>query len=141
MSGRWQEIRTIFTEELRRGASRIWYRISTLTVPAVLVILVVAVPVIREVLSQDEDAGESVEQARTGIVDLSGIVSASEIAANADIRLIDDRDAGVAALVEGDISALFVVTEDYLQTGNVEWLHTSLGVAVALGGGRRRGKR
>lgn len=134
MGNRWQEIRTIFTEELRRGTSRIWYRISTLAVPAILVILIVAVPVIREVLSEDEDAGESVEQPRTGIVDLSGLVSAGEVATNADIRLIDDRKAGVAALVEGDISALFVVTEDYLQTGNVEWLHTSLGVAVAIGG-------
>ncbi len=41
------EIRVIFTEEFRRAIQRKSYRILTLAVPVILLILLVAVPAIR----------------------------------------------------------------------------------------------
>ena len=47
MRGTPREIRTIFTQEFRRAIQRRSYRILTLAVPVILLILLVAVPVIR----------------------------------------------------------------------------------------------
>lgn len=59
-----------------------------------------------------------------GYVDQAGVialVSDSEV----DFQPYDSTDAAAAALQAGDISAYFVVAEDYLRTGDVQLISTS----------------
>ena len=70
MLGTPREIRVIFTEEFRRTLQRRSYRILTLAVPVILLILLVAVPVIRGISDDDEDRDK--DQDQIGILELSG---------------------------------------------------------------------
>ena len=51
---------------------------------------------------------------------------------DAEIRTFGTRQEGTATLAEGNISALFVITDDYMETGLVEWLHTTSGLTADL---------
>jgi ABC-2 type transport system permease protein len=127
-----REIVTVFREEVRRAAGRTWYRVSTLAVPVLLLIAALAVPIIQETVSNGGD-GED-DAGRVGLVDLSGVLSADAVAAEPDIRPFPSRQAGVDALVAEEVSALFVVAEDYLATGRVEWLYTGQGLSASIAG-------
>jgi peptidoglycan biosynthesis protein MviN/MurJ (putative lipid II flippase) len=49
-------IRTVFSEEFRRATRRTWFRVMTLAVPALLLVMVIAVPVVRGLLSATRTA-------------------------------------------------------------------------------------
>ena len=125
MLGTLTEIRTIFTEEFRRAIQRRSYRILTLAVPVILLVLLVAVPVARGIGGDDEDRDK--DQDQIGILDLSG-----ELAVDAGtvpgFQLYQDRESGIAALLADEIKGFFVIPEDYLATGKVEWLDPDLDV-------------
>ncbi len=129
MNTRWREIRTVFSEEIKRGTSRTWYRISLLAVPAILLILLAVVPLVRGIVS-DDDEGDA-DDSRVGLVDMSGVV-ADEAVRDAGFRTFERREAAVASLVAGEVSSVYVVPRDYLKTGRVEWLHTSTGVVASI---------
>ena len=125
MRGTPREIRTIFTEEFRRTIQRRSYRILTLAVPVILLVLLVAVPVIRGISDGDEDRDKYQDQ--IGILELSG-----ELAVDAGtvpgFQIYQDRESGIAALLADEIKGLFVIPEDYLATGKVEWLDPDAGI-------------
>ncbi len=124
MLGTLTEIRTIFAEEFRRAIQRKSYRILTLAVPVVLLILLVAVSVIR---IGDDDEDRDKDQDQIGILELSG-----ELAVDADtvsgFQIYQDRESGIAALLADEIKGFFVIPEDYLATGTVEWLDPDAGI-------------
>ena len=127
MGVKWRELQTIFSEELRRGSRRAWYRIVTFAVPAVLLILVVAVPLARRITADDEGARD--EEGDIGLVDRSGILAA-DYTPPGDFRIFPGRQDGIDALLDGEINAVYVIPRDYLSTGKVEWLHTRSVVAA-----------
>ncbi len=95
MGSGWGEIRTVFGEEFRRTTHRIAFRLMTLAVPAILLVLLIAVPLVRDLTSGD-DEGEA-EAGRIGLLDLSGELL-TEAPTEEVIRGFPDREAGVAAL-------------------------------------------
>ncbi len=121
MPGTPREIRVIFTEEFRRAIHRRIYLILTLAVPVILLVLLVAVPVIRGVSDDDKD------QDQIGILDLSGEL-AVDAGAVPGLQIYQDRKSGVAALLADKIKGFFVIPEDYVATGKVEWLHPDGGI-------------
>ena len=124
MRGTLTEIRTILTEEFRRTIQRRIYRILTLAVPVILLVLLVAVPVIRGISDDDEDRDK--DQDKIGILALSG-----ELALDAGtvpgFQTYQDRESGIAALLADEIKGFFVIPEDYLSTGKVEWFDPGVG--------------
>ncbi len=127
----WSEIRIVFGEELRRATRRIMYRIMTLAVPVLLLVLLIAVPLIQDLTSGDGD-GE-VKAARIGVLDLSGEL-ATEATVEEGIRVFLNREEGVAALVADEIESLFVIAQGYIENGQVEWLHTGSFISAGLSG-------
>ena len=129
------EIRTIFAEEFRRTIQRRVYRILTLAVPVILLVLLVAVPVIRGIAGADEDRDK--DQDQIGILELSG-----ELAVDAGtvpgFQMYQDRESGIAALLADEIEGFFVIPEDYLSTGKIEWFDSGVGISGGSGRGRVR---
>ena len=125
MRGTLREIRVIFTEEFRRTIQRRIYRILTLVVPVILLVLLVAVPVVRGILDDDDDPDK--DQDQIGILELSG-----ELAVDPDtvpgFQIYQDRESGIAALLAEEIEGFFVIPEDYLATGKVEWFDPGVGI-------------
>ena len=122
------EAKIVFTEEFRRAIQRRVWLIITALVPAILLFLLIAVPVVRSL------AGDDDEPAPIGYVDVSGELvdfgpPDSSSSAPPDLIRFPDRETGLAALISDDseIEHLFVVAEDFLETGNVEWLSTKSG--------------
>ena len=134
MPGTPREIRVIFTEEFRRAIHRRIYLILTLAVPVILLVLLVAVPVIRGISGDDED--RDTDQDQIGILELSG-----ELAVDAGtvpgFQIYEDRESGIAALLADEIKGFFVIPEDYLATGKVEWIDPDTGI-IPSGSSRGR---
>ena len=134
MLGTPREIRVIFAEEFRRTIQRRIYRILTLAVPVILLVLLVAVPVVRGISDDDEDRDK--DQDQIGILELSG-----ELALDAGtvpgFQTYQDRESGIAALLADEIKGFFVIPEDYLDTGKVEWFDPGAGI-IPSGSARGR---
>ena len=117
MPGLASEARLIFAEECRRSTRRTAYVVITLLVPAVLVVLLAVVPLARNLSDRpEEDPPKPI-----GIVSLSEVLG--PVVAVPGVRAFRDRDSATTALAERNVRELFIVTEDYLETGRVEWLH------------------
>jgi len=129
MGSIWTEVRTVFGEEFRRATHRIWYRVVTLAVPVMLLALLIVVPLVRGPTSDDKE--DMVEAGRIGVIDLSGELLTEE-AVQSDYRVFPERESGVAALLANEITSLFVISRDYLETGRVQWLHTGSSVSAVL---------
>ena len=116
------EVGTVFVEEVARGSGRLSYRIVGLAVPVILLVLLVVTPLVRGIFLDDEDDPESQAVTGLGAVDLSGALT-GDYAGSLGIQVYPDRRAGLDALTAGEIEALFVLPEDYISVGRVEWLH------------------
>jgi ABC-2 type transport system permease protein len=123
------EIKTVFGEEFRRATRRIWYRVITLVLPAILLILLIVVPLVRGPTGEGEETG--FHSGRIGLVDLSGELL-PEVAIAEEYRVFSDREAGVAALLANEITSLLVLSQDYLKTGRVKWLYTGSSIRAGL---------
>ncbi len=135
MLGTPREIRTIFTEEFRRAIHRRSYLILTLAVPAILLILLVAVPVIRGI--SDDDKDDDKDQDQIGILELSRELTV-DAGTVPGFQIYQDRESGIAALLADEIKGFFVIPEDYLATGRVEWFDPGVGIPSGSGRGRVR---
>ena len=116
------EVRTVLVEEVARGSSRLSYRIIGLAVPVIMIALLVVTPLARGIFLDDEGDPESQAVTGLGAVDLSGALT-GDYAGSLGIQVYPDRRAGLDALTDGEIEALFILPEDYLSAGRVEWLH------------------
>ena len=124
------EARIVFSEELRRNIRRRSWLIVTGPVPAILLILLIAVPVIRSLADDDEDE----ERRQSGYVDLSGELSAPDFPG---LTRFDTREGGIDAILAGDIEDFFVVPADFLQSDDVEWLSKRSGISGGRGNRNR----
>jgi ABC-2 type transport system permease protein len=117
------EARLIFVEEFRRFTRGKFYIILTLAIPVLLLVLLAVIPAVRAI-----SAGREGEEPKPiGIVVLS-----SDLALAPDdlpgFLAFSDRQEGADALVEETVKEVFVISGDYLETGQVEWLHGAGGV-------------
>ncbi len=122
------EAHIVFSEELRRYIKRRIWLVITGLVPAILLILLIAVPIIRSVADDDD------EPKPIGYVDLSGELSDADFP---NLSRFDTREGGIDAIVAGDIEDLFIVPADFLQSGDAEWLSQKSGI-FAGGDNRNR---
>lgn len=129
MGSIWTDIRTVFCEEFRRATHRIWYQVVTLAVPVILLVLLIVVPLVRSPISDDKE--DRIEAGRIGVIDLSGELLTEE-AMEPGYHIFPEREAGVAALLANEITSLFLISEDYLGTGRVQWLHTGSSVSAVI---------
>ena len=116
------EVGTVFVEEVARGSGRLSYRIVGLAVPVILMVLMVVTPLVRGIFLDDEDDPDKPAATGLGAVDLSGALT-GDYAGSLGIQVYPDRRAGLDALTDGEIEALFVLPENYISDGRVEWLH------------------
>ena len=120
------EARIVFSEELRRYIRRRIWLIVTGLVPAVLLILLIVVPVIRSLAGDDDEPKAN----PIGYVDLSGELSEADFP---NLTRFDTREGGIDAIVAGDIEDLFIVPADFLQSDDVEWLSQRSGIFAGEG--------
>ena len=122
------EARIVFSEEFRRSIRRRVWLILTGLVPAILLVLLIVVPVIRS-LADDDDEPKPI-----GYVDLSGELSEADFP---NLTRFDTREGGIDAIVAGDIEDLFIVPADFLQSGDAEWMSQRSGIFAGKGNRNR----
>ena len=123
------EARIVFSEELRRQIRRRAWLIITGLVPAILLILLILVPIVRSLADDDDDEPNPI-----GYVDLSGELSEAEFP---NLIRFDTRVVGIDAIVAGDIEDLFILPVDFLESGDAEWLSQSSGMFAGKGNRNR----
>jgi len=111
-------MRLIFVEELRRFTHGKGYIILTLAVPTILLVVMGVILTVRAV-SPDREEPKPI-----GIVVLlSDWAAASDDLQGFRFLAFSTRQEGINALTEETVEEVFVIPEDYLKTGRVEWLH------------------
>ncbi|MEE8045512.1 MAG: ABC transporter permease [Dehalococcoidia bacterium] len=130
MLDRTANARIIFEEEFRRQLRRPGWRIFTVGIPIIMLLVAFVVPVVLDAF--DDDDGESVENL-IGYIDDSGVTDSLE-----DVRGIirfTDLAVGTKSLADGGVKALFVIPADYVSVGRVDWYRKSSGLASGSGVG------
>ncbi len=117
------ETQVILTEEFRRQIHRRSWQILTALVPFALLVALVAVPAVRGAFDDDEPVNRL---NRIGYVDNAGVIT--NFGLQGGPREYLNRPGGVQGLVSGEVDALFIIPDDYLQTGSVQWLRGETGV-------------
>ncbi len=119
-----RDARIIFFEELRRSMRRKAYVIITLAMPALLLVILVAVPLIRALAEGDED-----EEAPKpiGLVNLSRDLDFGTDSIPG-FELYPTPKRATEALTAEEVREVFIFPVDYLATGIVEWRNTGGGV-------------
>jgi len=106
----------VFSEELRVHLRSRWYLFFTLAVVLLLIVAMVVVPLFQS----DEEVGPTADQDFTaiGFVDQSGSFGGLE--SDRGPRQYETVAAGLQAVISGEVEALYVITPDYLRSGEVE---------------------
>jgi len=116
--------RIVFAEEFRRQIRSKGWLILTFAVPMILLLLVIIVPIIKRAVESEDK-----EPDKIGYMDLSGELEVAGIAEKFPALVAyEDTGAGVAALSAEEIDDFFVVLEEYLGTGQVDWLYSGRSV-------------
>lgn len=123
MRGTSPEMRVILAEEFRRQIHRRSWQILTLLVPAALLIALVAVPVIRSMVSDDD---EQPMLSRVGYVDNAGLIV--DLGQSGQPKRYVSITSGVRGLNANEVDAVFVISADYVETGGVRWLRRDSGI-------------
>ena len=115
------EWRVVFAEELRRVVRRWTFVLLVASVPALMALALGATLVVREIADRPDDAPDELPGV-IGVVDLSPDVDVASLPAPV-VRVFATREEGMGAfVVDETVGQLFIVSEDYLETGRVEWV-------------------
>lgn len=122
----------VFMQELRNQFRRKAYLFSTFGVPLLVILAVVGYLLYDNVRTENDTEEDTLEtefenENPVGYVDLSGIFAAPEQESpfSPYITQYEDLESGEADLKNGSISRLYVIEEDYLDTGRVNlWLES-----------------
>ena len=127
-------MRIVLSEEFRRAIRRKQFLIVTFTPVVILLVLALAVPLARGFFEDDGQGGSDEASGRTiAVVNYAPDLSFATQDSGA-VRVFGDRQAGIAALQDGRVDDLFIIPDDYLQTGRIEWLHTDTGLSSIIAG-------
>ncbi|HJN94003.1 MAG TPA: ABC transporter permease [Dehalococcoidia bacterium] len=116
------ELRVIVAEEFRRQLRRVGFLVFTLAVPVLMLIAIPVTPVLVDLIEDDEPVGDAMSGERT-FVDVAVVDEAGLLPGDGDAggpRRYADREAGIAAIAQGEIETLFVLPAGYVETGDVE---------------------
>ena len=113
----------IFEEEFRRQLKRTSWRIFTVLIPVLMLIAAVVVPIIADRFSSGDGGGDLI-----GYVDNSGITDSLGDVTGA--TRFADLNSGIASLADDSVKALFVIPEDYIAAGGVDWYRKGSGLAA-----------
>lgn len=127
MHGPSPELRVIFREEFRRQLRRRSFTVFTVFVAALMLAAIPLTSLIVDLIEGDPadqtvDVGEN-PLARVGYVDLAHVLNGP--GSQDSPTLYADPEAGIEAVLEGEIDTLFVLTAGYLESGGVMEYHTS----------------
>lgn len=103
-------IRHEFAVTLRRTS----FRVFTLAIPLLMALAVIALALFQAI--RDPSAPETTTM---GYIDLSGLLSPDHDQGLVRFQSFQDQQAGIQSLAAGEVSALYLVPSDYLQTGHV----------------------
>jgi ABC-2 type transport system permease protein len=106
----------IFAEEFRRHIRSGGYIFFTVIIPILMIAAVWIVPLVQEAMSREAPSSE-VDLGRIGFIDNSGVLSGLE-GQDGPFRY-ETLSEGLAAIERGEIASLYVVGEDYLESGKV----------------------
>lgn len=121
-------VRIVTRHEFRTAVTRPSYIILTAAVPVLVALAVAGFAVFTLVTREDAEAesassaASSAETPRLGYVDLTdgpALFGAHQEQPGAVFVAVSDRDAGIAALMDERIAALFVFPADFVETGTV----------------------
>lgn len=130
----WSEIEIVFSEEVRRNIRRKQYLLITFTPVVILLIVALALPLVRGLMSGDSANADTTAGGRAiAVVNHSADFTFAK-PDSAGIEELADREAGIAALQAGEVDDLFIIPADFLQTGRIEWLHTDSGLSSVIAG-------
>lgn len=127
MFGKTDNARIIFEEEFFRQLRRTSWRVFTIGVPIIMLIATYIVPLVVDTFSGGDD-DSSLNGDKIGYIDHSGITD-SLVGIPGLIRM-SGLDSGTQALVDEEIRALFVIPDDYVVTGEVDWYRRGSGLAA-----------
>lgn len=116
MRGKYNETWVIFSEELRRHLRSGGYLFFTVVIALLMVAAVWVVPAIQEAIARDAPPTEANFE-RIGFIDHSGVFTSLEGQAPVRYGMLAE---GIDAYQRGEISSLYVIAEDYLESGTVE---------------------
>ncbi|MCY4437667.1 MAG: ABC transporter permease [Chloroflexi bacterium] len=130
----WSEIGIVLSEEVRRGIRRKQYLIITFTPVVIVLVLALAAPLVRGFFGSDSESADRAGDGRVvAVVNRSPDLTFANLESSA-VLAFADRQAGIAALQAGDVDDLFIVPEEFIQTGRIEWLHTDKGISSIIAG-------
>lgn len=121
-------VRIVTRHEFRTAVTRPSYIILTAAVPVLVALAVAGFAVFTLVTREDAEAEtassaeSSAQTPRLGYVDLTdgpALFGAHQEQPGAEFVPVSDRDAGIAALMDEQIDALFVFPPDFAETGTV----------------------
>lgn len=124
--------RIVFGHEFRKQVGGKGFLIATLTIPVLLILIWIAIPLIRGLTDDGGDGAGSpagttgAESEQSAAVKPIGVVMqttdvAIDFSQFSEFRVYADTAAGVDELKSGAIDELFVILPDYLSTGQVEY--------------------
>jgi hypothetical protein len=131
MLGIKSDARIIFEEEFTRQVRRTGWRIFAAAIPILLLLAAFVAPLIADALSDDDESLGSKDL--IGYIDNAGITDSLEDIPG--IIRISDLDVGTKSLAEGNIEGLFVISSDYVVTGEIDWYRITGGLASEDGTG------
>ncbi len=130
----WSEIGIVLSEEVRRGIRRKQYLIITFTPVVIVLVLALAAPLVRGFFGSDSESADRAGNGRVvAVVNRSPDLTFANLESSA-VLAFADRQAGIDALQAGDVDDLFIVPEEFIQTGRIEWLHTDKGISSIIAG-------
>lgn len=125
MFGKTDDARIIFEEEFTRQLRRTSWRVFTIGVPIIMLLITYVGPLVADSFS-DDDSTATVDA--IGYVDHSGVTdSLPDIPG---LFRMTGLDVGTQALADEEIKAFFVIPADYVEDGGVDWYRRSSGLAA-----------
>ncbi len=120
------DARIIFEEEFSRQIRRTGWRVFTVGVPVLMLFFAFILPVLGDTFFSDNDGSADLAEA-IGFIDHSDVTE--DLEPIPGLIRIEDLADGRLALVDGDIKSLFVIPNDYVSTGEVDWYRKGSGLA------------
>jgi ABC-2 type transport system permease protein len=121
----------VFRHEVITTITRRSYLLITFGIPMLLVVTFMVISFVRAENPPGEIGTSKIQdesEIKTeGYVDFSGIINQipEDIPADA-LRSFNDEESAKSALAGGDISAYYLIPQDYLETGNIYHVYTSV---------------
>jgi ABC-2 type transport system permease protein len=129
----------VFAHEFRKQVGGKGFLIATLAIPVLLIAIWIAIPIIRGIVEDDaaaesgttgSSAGAEVttEDANAAPLPVGVVVNAADIAPDftvmPEFQVYQSAESGLNDLKAGEIEELFVVTDNYVAAGEIEYYYS-----------------